>query len=173
MGFTNKERLIGEEAQTQLRSNYRNTCRYIKQLLGCSHATSEDIAMEREFALAELSVGSGPEEGMVGYSVQYKGQNRFFTATRVMAALLTKLKTIAEKATQAPVYDVVISVPGWFTDKARQAMLDAASVAGLRCLRTMNEHAAVALDYGIYRSNTFDAERPSRVTFVGMGKLFG
>lgn len=169
VGFTDTERLIGEDAQTQLRSNYRNTCRYIKQLLGCSESTPVDAEMEREFALAELDFGSDEEAGLAGYRVQYKREEAFFAATRIMAALLTKLKIIAEKATDAPVYDVVISVPGWFTDKARQAMLDAAEIAGLRCLRTMNDHAAVALDYGIYRSNTFDAERPSRVAFVGIG----
>lgn len=86
-----------------------------------------------------------------------------------MAALLTNLKEIGEKSIGTPVCDVVISVPGWFSETSRQAMVDAAGIAGLNCLRAMNEHAAVALDYGIYRSNSFDAEKASRVAFVGIG----
>merc|ERR1719171_485474 len=37
------------------------------------------------------------------------------------------------------------------------------------CLRLMHEHAAVALSYGIYRSNDFDAEKASNVLFVNVG----
>merc|ERR1719316_42765 len=33
----------------------------------------------------------------------------------------------------------------------------------------MHEHAAVALSYGIYRSNDFDAEKPLNVMFVNSG----
>ena len=34
-----------------------------------------------------------------------------------------------------------------------------AAPRGIPCLRLMHEHAAVALSYGIYRSNEFDAEK--------------
>lgn len=48
-----------------------------------------------------------------------------------------------------------------------QAVLDAASIAGLNVLRVMNEHTATALAYGIYRSNDFDPEKPMNVAFLG------
>ena len=169
VGFTDKERLIGEEAQSQMKSNFSNTCRYIKQIMGCSDIHSEDLEVEKRYSLADISFGTDESEGQAGYRTMYKAKEVFFSATRIMAALLTKLKSIAEKATNLPVYDVVISVPGWFSNKARQAMIDAATIAGLRCLRTMNEHAAVALDYGMFRSNTFDSEQASYVAFIGIG----
>merc|ERR1719433_1102993 len=81
----------------------------------------------------------------------------------------TKLKEVTEKWTQAKVADCVIGVPAYFSDVHRQAVLDAAKVAGVSVLRLMNEHTATALAYGIYRSNDFDAEKPTTTAFCTMG----
>lgn len=45
--------------------------------------------------------------------------------------LFTKLKDTSENALQTPVKDCVISVPSYFTIKERQALLDAAAIAGI------------------------------------------
>jgi len=63
----------------------------------------------------------------------------------------------------------VIGVPAYFSDVHRQAVLDAARIAGISVLRLMNEHTATALAYGIYRSNDFDPEKPMTVAFCSMG----
>lgn len=44
--------------------------------------------------------------------------------------LFTKLKDIATTALQTQVNDCVISVPSYFTNAERNALLDAASIAG-------------------------------------------
>merc|ERR1719433_693275 len=81
----------------------------------------------------------------------------------------TKLREVTEKWTQAKLADCVIGVPAHFSDVHRQAVLDAAKIAGISVLRLMNEHTATALAYGIYRSNDFDAEKPLNVAFCSMG----
>lgn len=169
VGFTDKERLIGDAAETQIRSNYKNTARNIKQLLGCSSSNPEVLAREGPFSLSRIDFTDEAEAFQAGYRVCYKGEECVMSATRCLGALLTKLKDIAVKSIESVIQDVVISVPGWYSDAGRQAVLDAAAIAGLTCLRVMNEHAAVSLDYGIYRSNTFDPEKPLRVCFVGIG----
>lgn len=169
VGFTEKERLIGEAAHTHIKSNFKNTCRNIKQLLGLTRADEADVDVERQFSLAPLAFADEAEGALAGFDVNYQGKRQIFTATRCLAALLTNLKTTAERAVGSTVRDVVISVPAWYSDRARQAVLDAADIAQLNCLRVMNEHAAVALDYGIYRSSAFDAEKATRVAFVGVG----
>jgi len=87
----------------------------------------------------------------------------------VTAAYFTKLREITEKWCSAKVSDVVISVPSYFSHVQRQAVMDSAKIAGLTVLRLMNEHAATALAYGIYRSNDFDPEKPVTVAFCSMG----
>merc|ERR1719482_2192544 len=70
----------------------------------------------------------------------------------------------------AEIRDVVISVPPYFTDAERHSMLDAASIAGLNCLRLMNDSTAAALSYGIYKTD-LPADKPINVAFVDCGAM--
>lgn len=49
--------------------------------------------------------------------------------------LFTKLKDISINALQTPINDCVISVPSYFTNNERKALLDSASIAGQFCVR--------------------------------------
>ena len=48
-------------------------------------------------------------------------------------------------------------------------MLAATQIAGLSCLRLMNDNTATALAYGIYKTDLPDAD-PITVAFVDMGQ---
>jgi len=165
VGFTQRERLLGDAALAQVKSNSKNSCRNFKHLLG-RKVDAEDVQKEHFWSTCPLVAS---EDGYTGYSVNYKGEQRVFSATQATAMYLTKLKETTEKWCQAKVADVVISVPSDFSDVQRAALLDAASIAGLSVLRLMNEHTATALAYGIYRSNDFDPEKPMTVAFCSMG----
>ena len=93
-----------------------------------------------------------------------------FTCEQIMAIFLTKLKTIAESHLSIKVTDCVISCPSFMTDTERRALLDAAQIAGLNCLKLMNETTAVALNYGLYNTNLPEqADKPYTVAFVDVG----
>merc|ERR1719421_1274411 len=80
------------------------------------------------------------------------------------------LQGIAEMDQNGPVTDVVVAVPSYFTDAERHAMLDAASIAGLNCLRLMNDSTAAALSYGIYKTD-MPADVATNVAFVDCGAM--
>ena len=67
----------------------------------------------------------------------------------ISARILQQVKTTAEQALGQPVQAAVVTVPAWFDDAQRQATKDAAALAGLDCLRILNEPTAAALAYGI------------------------
>mmetsp|Transcript_90733 Transcript_90733/g.282646 ORF Transcript_90733/g.282646 Transcript_90733/m.282646 type:complete len:738 (-) Transcript_90733:100-2313(-) len=165
VGFTDRERLLGDAALAQIKSNAKNTCRNFKHILG-RKIEAPDLEKESFWSTSKLVT---TEDGLAGYEVNYKGETRQFSAIQCCAMYLTKLKEITESWCQAKVADVVISVPSYFSDVQRQAVLDSASIAGLSVLRIMNEHTATALAYGIYRSNDFDPEKPMTVAFCSMG----
>jgi len=165
VGFTDRERLLGDSALALIRSNAKNSCRNFKHLLA-SDVNSASTEVERFWSTSELAQA---EDGTAGYDVTYKGEKQVFSAVPVTAMFLTRLKEITENWCQAKVADAVISVPSFFTDAHRQALLDAAKIAGISVLRVMNEHTATALAYGIYRSNDFDPEKPMTVAFCSMG----
>jgi len=165
VGFTDRERLLGDAALAQIKSNAKNTCRNFKHLLG-RKVDSPDLSKESFWSTCKLTTA---DDGFAGYDITYKGESRCFSATQITAMYITKLKEITEQWCQAKVADVVIAVPSYFCDVQRQAVLDAAKIAGLSVLRLMNEHTATALSYGIYRSNDFDPEKPCTVAFCSMG----
>uniref|UniRef100_A0A8C7D1L2 Heat shock protein family A (Hsp70) member 4 like n=1 Tax=Oncorhynchus kisutch TaxID=8019 RepID=A0A8C7D1L2_ONCKI len=63
-----------------------------------------------------------------------------------------------------------IKVPSFFTDAERRSVMDATQIAGLNCLRLINDTTAVALAYGIYKQDLpTPEEKPRNVVFVDLG----
>merc|ERR1719214_519396 len=105
--------------------------------------------------------------GKVGLPVQYCDEEVMLTPERAMAMLMKCLQGIAELDQGTAVTDVVLS---YFTDAERCSMLDAASVAGLNCLRLMNDSTAAALSYGIYKTD-LPPDKATHVAFVDCGAM--
>lgn len=83
---------------------------------------------------------------------------------------LSKIKQTASNELRLPVNDMVLSVPAWFTDVQRRALIDAAEIAGLRPLRLINDTTAAALGYGITKLDLpGPEEKPRRVCFIDIG----
>lgn len=110
------------------------------------------------------------ETGVATYNINYNGKSKQLTAEQLTAALFTKLKETAETALNVKVNDCVISVPSYFTDAERRALLDSAKMSGLNVLKLMNDTTATALAYGIYKQDLPEPDKPSRnVVFVDCG----
>lgn len=108
--------------------------------------------------------------GSVGVEVNYLGEPTVFSATQLVAMYLGRLRDQTAAELQNAVSDVVIAVPGWYTDVQRRAMLDAATIAGLNPLRLINDLTATALGYGITKSDLPVApEPPKHVMFIDVG----
>ncbi|KAK6507726.1 adenyl-nucleotide exchange factor sse1 [Arthrobotrys musiformis] len=165
VGFGPKSRYLGEAAKTQEISNLKNTVGSLKRLAGRSFSDPE-IDIEKQYVTAALV----DVNGQVGAKVNYLGEQQVFSATALIAMYLTKIKATASAELKLPVSDIVISVPAWFTDAQRRAILDASEVAGLKTLRLMNDTTAAALGYGITKIDLPTAEeKPRRVAFVDIG----
>lgn len=80
------------------------------------------------------------------------------------AGIFQHAKQITDAQAGEPVVDTVITVPAWFGVAQRQAVIDAASLAGLNVLGLMNSHSAAALQFGIERDFTKKEQTVSGVT---------
>ncbi|KAB5572348.1 heat shock protein 70 family, partial [Coniochaeta sp. 2T2.1] len=165
VGFGPKSRYLGEAAKTQEISNLKNTVGSLKRLIGRKLA-DPDIEIEKEFISAPLV----DVNGLVGAEVKYLGKTERFDATQLIAMFLSKIKQITAAELKLPVADLVLSVPAWFTDVQRRALIDAAEIAGLKVLRLINDTTAAALGYGITKLDLPGPdEKPRRVAFVDVG----
>ncbi|KAI9591178.1 heat shock protein 70 family [Syncephalis fuscata] len=164
VSFGSKQRYLGESAKTNEISNFRNTVAALKRLVGRRFDDPEVQQVEKRFITAELC----DVNGQVGAKVNYLDNDTTFSAVQLIAMYLARLRETAVAELKAPVSDVVLSVPGWFTDGQRRALLDAAEIAGLNCLRLMNDTTAAALGYGITKTD-LPEDKPRTVVFTDMG----
>ena len=76
-----------------------------------------------------------------------------FSTESVAAMMLKKLqKTIAVANNGRSGGDVVVTVPGYWTDAQRRGLLKACDIAQVKCVGLVNENTATALNYGIWKN---------------------
>eukprot|EP01137_Pigoraptor_chileana_P004687 Opistho-2@46663 len=167
VSFGAKHRYIGESANTQTVTNFKNTISNFKLLIGRKF---KDADIQAELANVLYKTSELPD-GSIGIHVQYLGEEKVLSPTQVTAMLFGQLKTTAERELKTKVVDCVISAPTFFNDAQRRALSDAAQIAGLNSLRIMNDTTAVALNYGIYKQDLpAETEKPRIVVFVDFGQ---
>ncbi|KAF4139010.1 Hsp70 protein [Phytophthora infestans] len=163
-----KQRFIGEAAISMARMHYKNTATDIKRLIGrkFKHPEVQQEVAQLAYKCVELASGD------VGIVLNYNDEPVTFSCEQVVAMILNKMQSIAAAANEGvnPAY-CVLSCPGFYTDVQRRALLNATKIAGLNCLRLINEHTAISLAYGIYKSarNLFHESDPQHVMFIDLG----
>uniref|UniRef100_A0A1I8EI82 DnaK protein n=1 Tax=Wuchereria bancrofti TaxID=6293 RepID=A0A1I8EI82_WUCBA len=168
VAFTTRGRSMGVAARQQLNTNIKNTIINFKHLLG--RKFSDQVTQKyRKFMPCEMIQLPNDD---IGLKVQYFNEERVFTPEQVVATFLVKLKDITENSSHGMrnVTDCVVSVPFYFADAQRRALLTAVRIAGLNCLQILNETTAVALAYGIYKQDLPAENEPPRiVAFIDVG----
>ena len=144
VGFTEKDRKIGDPAKRQAVTNPKNTIYSIKRFIGKDYSVCTD------------------EVKRVPYQVVKSGNNvpgvqiddRTYTPQEISAMILQKMKKTAEDFLGYEVKRAVITVPAYFGDAERTATIEAGEIAGLKVERIINEPTAAALAYGLDKKNT-------------------
>ncbi|XP_066150208.1 heat shock 70 kDa protein 4 isoform X1 [Euwallacea fornicatus] len=166
VAFSGKNRILGVAAKNQQVTNMKNTVYGLKRLLGRKF---KDPHVQRELQWLPFNILED-KNGNIGIKVNYLNEEHTFSPEQCLAMLLTKLKDTASVALQTPINDCVVSVPSYFTNNERKALLDSAAIAGLNVLRLFNESTATALSYGIYKQDLPAPEdKPRNVIFVDCG----
>ena len=143
VGFTGKERLVGDIAKRQAVTNPERTVFGIKRLMGRKADATEIQEWKKHCPYRVVADKNGDA------AVEIEG--RTYTAAEVSAMILGKLKADAEAYLGETVTEAVITVPAYFNDSQRQATKDAGRIAGLEVKRIINEPTAASLAYGIDR----------------------
>ncbi|KAI9143715.1 Hsp70 protein-domain-containing protein [Paraphysoderma sedebokerense] len=94
-------------------------------------------------------------------------ENSTYTVEELVAMQLGNAKEQAEAVAGEKVKDAVITIPPFFNQFERQALLDAAELAGLRVLSLIHDETAVAINYAMGRN--FPTSSPQYHIFYDMG----
>lgn len=148
VAFTDAERLVGDAAKNQAALNPENTVFDAKRLIG-RHFNDASVQNDMKHWPFRVVNTNGNKAHV---QVEYKGEQKQFSAEEISSMVLSKMKETAESYLGCKVKDAVVTVPAYFNDSQRQATKDAASIAGLNVLRIVNEPTAAALAYGLEKN---------------------
>jgi heat shock protein 4 len=181
-----KARKMGEQASLGEISQYKNTVKYMKRLVGLAF---DDPRAQKEMKLVPFTCvpiqhqSGGPDS--VGVKVQFNNEETVVSMEAVLGMIIKHLGLIAAHKAAASTgntdhetvqslfpQDWVIAIPAYFTDAQRRAVLVGCEIAGVSGVqRLMHENTATALAYGIFKDirKEFQADTPTNVMFIDMG----
>lgn len=187
VGF-DQSRKLGEEAQTGASSNYKNTIKHMKRLIGLPFddpKAQAEIQKWCPFACVPIGHPTGGPAS-IGVKVTLNGEEQTVPIEAVAGMMMKHMGMIAAKKaaetsdlvdhhnadlTKLFPQDWVIAIPAHFTDAQRRGLLVGCEVAGFSVQRLMHENTATALAYGIFKDlkKEFVKDKPTNVMFIDMG----
>ncbi|KAB1254805.1 Hypoxia up-regulated protein 1 [Camelus dromedarius] len=149
------ERFFGDSAASMAIKNPKATLRYFQHLLG-KQENNPHVALYRA-RFPEHELGFDPQRQTVYFQISPQLQ---FSPEEVLSMLLNY--------SQQPIKDAVITVPAFFNQAERRAVLQAARMAGLKVLQLINDNTATALSYGVFRRKDINTTAQN-IMFYDMG----
>jgi len=150
---------VGYEAAEHNVSDPLNTLASVKRLMGRGLADVKTFGNQLPYEFAADDGGMPKIKTVAG----------LVSPIQVSAEILRKLAGRAEIAFDSMLDGAVITVPAYFDDAQRQATKDAATLAGIKVLRLLNEPTAAAIAYGLDQTEDEDQERIIAIYDLGGG----
>ncbi|KAL1806102.1 hypothetical protein ACET3Z_029170 [Daucus carota] len=125
--------------------NPDNTVFSVKRLIGRKFS---DLSVQNDMKFWPFKVISN-HGGKPMVLVTYKGQEKRFYAEELSSMVLIKMKEIVENHLGSTVRNAVITVPAYFNDSQRNAIIDAGVISGINVIRIISEPSAAAITYGL------------------------
>ncbi len=154
--------LVGGAASAVIARHPERTIAAVKRLLG-RKLEAPEVRHHRQTVPYDL-VGARNGDARVRVG------RRHHAPQDIAAYILGALRLAAEVQVGGPVTDAVVAVPALFDDLQRQAIRDAARIAGLNVLGLLTETSAALLGSGIYPSPR-GKERKALVYDLGGGSF--
>lgn len=138
IALKNGERKVGGAAKRQMVVNPKETVNLIKRFMGATFEESKEAIKHVNYEVIDSN-------GQPRVNIE----DKLYSPEELSAMILTKMKKIAEDYCGEEITDAVITVPAFFSDKARSATKLAGELAGLNVLRVIAEPTAALLSSNI------------------------
>ena len=136
--------LVGTQAARQRVTNPKRTVFAIKRFMGKTVDEAKD-----EIANVPYEVVAGPNN-----QCRVKIDGKLYSPEEISAKILGKLKKDAEAYLGYEIKKCVVTVPAYFNAAAKEATKNAATIAGMECVRVLSEPTAACLSYGLSKKKT-------------------
>ena len=152
VSIINGERKVGSAAKRQQIVHPKETVYLIKRFMGATYDESAEALKHVQYDV--VNENNYPKVKLDG---------RLFSPEEISSHILGKMKKIAEDYVGEEIKDAVITVPAYFSDKARTATKVAGELAGLNVLRIIAEPTAAIL------SSNIDMKKGGKYMVVDFG----
>uniref|UniRef100_A0A667ZMD3 Hypoxia up-regulated protein 1 n=1 Tax=Myripristis murdjan TaxID=586833 RepID=A0A667ZMD3_9TELE len=157
------ERLFGDSALGVSVKNPKVVYRHLQGLLGKKHDNPQVALYQKRFPEHQLL--EDPVRGTVYFK---NSEEQQYSPEELLGMVLNYSRGLAQDFAEQTIKDAVITVPAFFNQAERRAVLQAAQMAGLKVLQLINDNTAVALNYGVFRRKDID-NTAKNVMFYDMG----
>ncbi len=136
--------LVGRDAQARLSKAPTETVFGSKRFMGRAYDHPEVQTLLQRYPYRVVRGGGGKVAVEIG--------SRSVSLTSVAAKILGAVKAKAEAALSSPVERAIITVPAFYNQNQRHAVVQAGRMAGITVERVLNEPTAAAIAYGLSTS---------------------
>jgi hypoxia up-regulated 1 len=152
IAFRNGERTFGEDALTVGVGFPKNCYTHLTDLLGKTVDHPSVKRYQEMFPYHEIVPHAERQ------TVMFKHESgEVYTVEELVGQILAKARDYAEVfSQQVPIREAVITVPPYFDQAERRAMMKAAAIGELKVLQLVNTNAAIGLNFGIFRSKEWN-----------------
>ncbi|XP_016345843.1 hypoxia up-regulated protein 1 [Sinocyclocheilus anshuiensis] len=157
------ERLFGDSALGVAVKNPKVVYRFLQSILGKTADNPQVAQYQKHFPEHQLQ--RDEKRGTVFFKFSEELQ---YTPEELLGMILNYSRGLAQDFAEQPIKDAVITVPAYFNQAERRAVLQAAHIAGLKVLQLINDNTAVALNYGVFRRKDINSTAQN-ILFYDMG----
>jgi hypoxia up-regulated 1 len=146
VAFHHGERLLGEEASAITGRVPGRVYGHMRDSLGQPAGEGSRIRTMFEEAFLPYDSHVDSERGTLRLTTHH---GKDYSVEEMVANLLHYCHRIAKDAAGGPVFEAVITVPPFFGQSHRKALIAAAEASGIKLLSLVHTYSAAALQYGI------------------------
>ncbi|XP_029555969.1 hypoxia up-regulated protein 1 [Salmo trutta] len=157
------ERLFGDSALGVSVKNPKFVYRYLQSLLGKKHDNPQVAFYQKRFSEHQLV-----KDASRGTVLFRNSEEMQYSPEELLGMVLNYSRGLAQDFAEQPIKDAVITVPAFFNQAERRAVLQAAQMAGVKVLQLINDNTAVALNYGVFRRKDINSTAQNMM-FYDMG----
>ncbi|CAF0912064.1 unnamed protein product [Brachionus calyciflorus] len=157
------DRQFGEMALQQSIKNPKTAYVYLTQILGKSLDNPDIQSYIARYPFYNI------KEDPVTKTIYFQhDENLKFTPEELLAMILEYARELAADFAEQAVDAAVLTVPPYFNQAERKAVLRAAEIANIKVLQLINTNIAAGLNYGVFRRKDFNSTG-SNLMFFDMG----
>uniref|UniRef100_A0A4W5ND43 Hypoxia up-regulated protein 1 n=2 Tax=Hucho hucho TaxID=62062 RepID=A0A4W5ND43_9TELE len=157
------ERLFGDSALGVSVKNPKFVYRYLQSLLGKKYDNPQVAFYQKRFPEHQLV-----KDASRGTVLFRNSEEMQYSPEELLGMVLNYSRGLAQDFAEQPIKDAVITVPAFFNQAERRAVLQAAQMAGVKVLQLINDNTAVALNYGVFRRKDINSTAQN-IMFYDMG----